>query len=99
MVRYLDAFAVNAKHAPRSIAASMGLKCVWYALGQDDVDKNLAYTVAELEAKAYPLSWWKAPLAFAQQREKPRGSGVQTNQTPAHDSMAKGLGRGARDAH
>ena len=63
--RYPDTFAVNAKQAVRSIAASMGPKCVWYALGQDDIDKNLAYTVAELEAKAYPLSWWKAPLAFA----------------------------------
>ena len=64
IVGYPDAFAVNAKHAVRGIAASMGLKCVWYALGHADIDKNLAYTVAELEAKAYPLSWWKAPLAF-----------------------------------
>ena len=76
IVRFPDPHSVHAKEAVKSIVVGLGLKCVWYAINNEDIGCNAASTNEEIEFKGNPKAWWRDPLFKAVERIG-RWSGAQ----------------------
>ena len=60
--RWIPAESANAKDTMSSVLPSLSLKCIWYAMSEEDIKVNIRSLCWGIGWHGYPLSFWKSSL-------------------------------------